>query len=71
MIDVQSIMSVSIALSSTEVEYMGACNTGSMMCNLKDHLYLVHRNNFEFLDAPSYDDENTTDEVLPILLHVY
>ena len=39
LVDAQSTMSVPVALSSAEAEYMGACNLGAMICHLRDLKY--------------------------------
>ena len=62
-IDAQSTMPVPVALSSTEAEYMGACNLGAMICHLRDLTY-----EFEYLGTPEYDIEGRTKEVSSVLL---
>ena len=56
-------MPVPVALSSAEAEYMGACNTGAMLCHLRDLLY-----EFEYLGSDEYEIDGNTKSVPSIIL---
>ena len=62
-VDAQSTMPIPVALSSAEAEYMGACNTGAMLCHLRDLVY-----DLEFLGSEEYDVEGSTTSIPSILL---
>ena len=54
LVDVYSTMAILVALSSTEAEYMGACNAGVMFCYLWDLRY-----DFEQLSLSMFDINST------------
>jgi hypothetical protein len=60
----QSTLPVPVALSSAEVEYMGVCNLGTMVCHLRDLMY-----EFEALGSCEYKKkEGQTKLPLTVLL---
>ena len=61
--DAQSTMQVPVALISAEVECMGACNLGRMICHLRELKY-----EFVNLGSPNYKLHDTTLAVPSTLL---
>ena len=63
MIEANSTMSVPIAISSAEAEYVSCCNLGAMIFHLRELLY-----EFEYLGCKDYNVDIIYGQIPSILL---
>jgi hypothetical protein len=63
LVEAQSTLPVPVAMSSAEAEYMGACNSGTMIVHLRQLLY-----EFKYLGTPEYEIDGMFGKTPSIIL---